>query len=121
MTKDEWVSTINSNNITYTTESTVKVTSTDVKKETNTVTSIGRTDIGVTVYDNIIEQTASSNINITYNLSYTEAKFVNSVISNSDYSLEESICMLDTLEMNNGKITDSNLESIVGYCIRTGI
>jgi len=116
MTKDEWVSTINSNNITYTTESTVKVTSTDVKKETNTVTSIGRTDIGVTVYDNIIEQTASSNINITYNLSYTEALFVDQVTSGYDipYTLEEAICLLDIAKVKDGNIEEAEIKSIVG-------
>ncbi len=114
MTKDEWVNAINSDGITYTTDTSYDVSSIGVKKDSNTVTSIGRTDIGVNVKSNLISMTASASMSLTYNLSYNEAKFVNSVINNSTYSLEQSICLLDIMEMNDGKITDSDLQGIVG-------
>jgi RHS repeat-associated protein len=114
MTKDEWVTTINSVGITYTVNTSYNINSGGVRKESNTVTSIGRTDIGVNVNSNLITKTASASMSMTYNLSYNEANFVNSVISKSDISLEQSICLLDILEMSDGKITDSDLQGIVG-------
>ncbi|MEN6312661.1 MAG: S8 family serine peptidase [Clostridiaceae bacterium] len=113
MTKDEWVNAINSDGITYTTDISYDVSSVDVKKDSNTVTTIGRTAIGVHVNSSLMSQTASASMSLTYNLSYNEATFVNSVISSYDYSLEQSICLLDIMDLN-GEITDSDLQNIVG-------
>ena len=114
MTAGDWNKITSSMGITHTVNTQMNYSSTSVVKDTNVVTSFGRTDIGVNTSMNFTSNKASSAINMTYNLLEEEGLFVNQVLYNSGSSLEEAICLLDTLEMNGGHISKKDIEGIVG-------
>jgi RHS repeat-associated protein len=111
MTKDDWNKVTASMGVTYTTDSKTSFSPTGAVKDTNIVTSFGRTDIGVNTSMNYTQNTASSSISLKYNLSNAELLFVSQLLANEkSMSLEQSICLLDTLEINEGSISKNEAQ-----------
>ena len=110
MTKEEWVDAVYSVGVTYATKTQYNGDSYSVKKETNTVTSIGRSDLTVNINSDSKYRTAYTRIGLRYNLTPNEQKFVES----TSYNPAESVCILDVMNKNKGEITESELENIVG-------
>jgi hypothetical protein len=112
MTQSEWNQVCNTVGVTSTV-TTKDIPATSVKN-TNVVTSFGRTDIGVNTSMNYSSITASSSMSLTYNLTANEALFIKQQRANSkeDDTIEQSISLLDVLENNGGEISRSQVEEI---------
>lgn len=114
MTAQEWSNATVSAGI-----KTVTVSNVDVSKgstNTNTTTTIGRTNLSVQSQNIVtskstmeVTSNAMAKIELSYNVTATEAKFVQSMAS-KDVSLEQVLVVLDTLERNSGNITKTQLK-----------
>ena len=121
MTGEEWTATINKVGIYSTSSGYASMQGVS----TTTTTVIGRTNITVSsryyyTTDNKtkeITNISTANINFSYNVNDNEWKFLISLATDSDYSLEEALVAYDLLKKNGGEVTNEELKR---YGVRAG-
>ncbi|GIO14791.1 hypothetical protein J19TS2_43460 [Cohnella xylanilytica] len=117
MKAEEWSSAIKSAGIVSSTPER-KVDVGNGSTSTVSVTTIGRTNLSVTSKNVVtknertheVTSVATSNLDISYNVTSNEVKFLTSMASNGTYTLEESLVSLELLEQNGGKLSNKDLE-----------
>ncbi|WP_046234908.1 polymorphic toxin-type HINT domain-containing protein, partial [Paenibacillus algorifonticola] len=117
MTFNEWTSTINKVGI-YSTRDSAYASMQGTSTVTTTV--IGRTNITVSsryyyttdTKTHAVNNISTASLNLSYQLRSNEADFVAEAIDYPNITLEQAIVILDTMERNGGKITESQLKGI---------
>ncbi|MEF2246470.1 S8 family serine peptidase [Paenibacillus sp. IITD108] len=116
MTASEWNSAVKSAGITVKTDPLNYPVGNTTVKSTTTTTTIGRVNLevksaAITMVKNTNLITGTAAINLSYNVSKNEARFVSSVAHKS-VSLEQILVTYETLRINKGDISEDELKAI---------
>ncbi|MFD1176916.1 RHS repeat domain-containing protein [Paenibacillus puldeungensis] len=107
-TVSDWNQALKSAGITTSTKSEPYVKTRETGSQTVTTTNIGVTNLAVTSYHSAETKKSGANLNISYNVTKPEYKFVVSV-ANEDVTLEQALMLAKTMERSGGKLSKKDL------------